>query len=136
MKLMIDTNIVLDVLEERKPFLHNSQKVLKLCESSIVKGYVSASSITDIFYLVKKALGSTEKAYQALSRLFQVVHVLPVTERDIRTAFQQRAKDFEDCLLATCAKADGCDGIVTFLLSTDAMDLPDVVRTLLGGLLR
>ena len=113
MRLVIDTNVILDVLMERMPFYPLSKKVLTLCDKGKVKGFVSASTVTDIFYLTRKALGNTEVAYKAIGDLLLIVKVLPVTGDDVTRAFMQKAKDFEDCLLATCAKSNGCDGIVT-----------------------
>ena len=113
MKCMIDTNIILDVLTEREPFYADSKAVLSLCEEKKLQGFISASTATDIFYLIRKALGSTEEAYKALGHILNIVKVLTVTNDDVNTAFLQKAKDFEDCLLATCAKSNKCDGIVT-----------------------
>ena len=113
MRCMIDTNIILDVLMEREPFFENSKAVLSLCEEKKIQGFISASAATDIFYIIRKALGSTEQAYNALGHILNIVKVLTVTNDDINTAFLQRAKDFEDCLLATCAKSNRCDGIIT-----------------------
>ena len=62
MKIMCDTNVILDVLLEREPFVEDSYKVLKLCEEHKIDGFVSASSVTDIFYLVRKYTHSTELA--------------------------------------------------------------------------
>ena len=113
MRLMIDTNIILDVLLEREPFFGQSREVLKLCENKEIDGFISASTATDIFYLVRKALGSTEEAYKALGHILNIVKVLTVTNEDVNKAFTQRAKDFEDCLLAVCSISNKCDGIVT-----------------------
>ncbi len=113
MRLMIDTNIILDVLLERDPFFKDSKAVLDLCENKKVIGFISASTATDIFYLVRKALNSTEEAYTALGHILNIVKVLTVTNNDVNTAFIQHAPDFEDCLLATCAKSNKCSGIVT-----------------------
>ena len=52
MKIMCDTNVILDVLLERESFVEDSYKILKLCEEHKIEGFVSASSVTDIFYLV------------------------------------------------------------------------------------
>ena len=113
MRLMIDTNIILDVLLAREPYFEYSRKVLDLCETGEICGFVSASTVTDIFYLVRKALGSTDEAYTALGHILNIVKVLTVTNDDVNQAFLQRARDFEDCLLATCAKSNQCNGIVT-----------------------
>ena len=113
MRLMIDTNIFLDVLTKREPFYEHSKAVLNLCESKKVQGFLSASSVTDIFYLVHKLLHSTDLAYQALGSVLDIVKVLTVTNDDVLNAYITRAADFEDCLLATCAKSNRCDAIVT-----------------------
>ena len=113
MRLMIDANIFLDVLTKREPFYEHSKAVLNLCESKKVQGFLSASSVTDIFYLVHKLLHSTDLAYQALGSVLDIVKVLTVTNDDVLNAYITRAADFEDCLLATCAKSNRCDAIVT-----------------------
>lgn len=113
MRLMIDTNIFLDVMAKREPFFADSKAVLELCESKKVYGFLSASSATDIFYLVRRQLHSIELAYKALGSVLDIAKVLAVTNEDVLNAYIQRASDFEDCLMATCAKANKCDAIVT-----------------------
>ena len=113
MRLMIDTNIFLDVLLQREPFFESSKAVLKLCEDKKVQGFLSASSATDIFYIVRKGLQSTDAAYKALGSILDIVKVLTVTNDDVLNAFMQKAADFEDCLLATCARSNKCSAIVT-----------------------
>lgn len=113
MKIMCDTNIIIDMLLEREPFVEESCKVLSLCEEHQIDGFVSASSVTDIYYLVKKYTHSIDLAYKAVGKLLEIVKVCSVTNNDVLVAFQKRAKDFEDCLVATCAKSIHCDYIVT-----------------------
>ena len=113
MKIMCDTNVIIDVLLEREPFVEDSCKVLSLCEEHKLDGFVSASSVTDIYYLVRKYTHRTDLAYNAIGKLLEIVKICSVSNNDILTAFQRKAKDFEDCLLATCAKAIRCDCIVT-----------------------
>ncbi len=113
MKIMCDTNVIIDVLLEREPFIEDSYKVLKLCEEHKIDGFVSASSVTDIYYLVRKYTHNTDMAYKAVGKLLEIAKVCGVTNNDILIAFQKKAKDFEDCLVATCAKSIHCDYIVT-----------------------
>lgn len=113
MRLMIDTNIFIDVLTKREPFYTASRAVLELCEAKKAHGFLSASSVTDIFYLIRRQLHSTELAYDALGAVLDIVKVLTVTNEDVLNAYMQRASDFEDCLLAVCARANKCDAIVT-----------------------
>ena len=95
MKILCDTNIILDVLLERQPFVEDSYKVLSLCEEHRLEGFVSASSVTDIYYLVRKYTHSTELAYQAVGKMLEIVKVCSVTSNDVLTAYQRKAKDFE-----------------------------------------
>ena len=113
MRALIDTNILLDVLMRREPFFESSKAVLTLCENRTVQGLVSASAVTDLFYITRKALGSVEDTYKVINSILNLVRVLTVTNEDVMNAFQVRARDFEDCLMATCAKSNQCDGIVT-----------------------
>ena len=113
MKIMCDTNVIIDVLLEREPFAENSCKILSLCEEHRVDGFISASSVTDIYYLVRKHTHSTDLAYKAVGKLLEIVKVCSVTNNDVLTAFQRKARDFEDCLMATCAKSIRCDYIIT-----------------------
>ncbi len=113
MKCMIDTNVFLDVFLGQEPFFSASRDVLSLCEKKKIHGFISASSATDIFYIIRKRLGSTQKAYDALGNVLNIVKILTVTNDDVNTAFLAKAKDFEDCLLATCARSNRCDAIIT-----------------------
>lgn len=113
MRIMCDTNILLDVLLDREPFAGDSASVLKLCEEGKAEGFVTASCVTDIFYLVQKYLHSHDLAYNAIGKILEILKIAPVTNNDVLTAYQARASDFEDYLLAVCAKAVGCKCIIT-----------------------
>ena len=125
MKIMCDTNIFLDVLLEREPFVDDSSKILRLCEEHKLDGFVTASCITDIFYLVRKYTHSVNLAYKAIGKVLEIVKVCSVTNNDILMAFQQKATDFEDCLVATCAISIHCEYIITRNKKDfDAFDIP------------
>lgn len=113
MKIMVDTNIIIDVLLEREPFVEDSCRLLSLCEEHRIDGFISASSVTDIYYLVRKYTHSTELAYKAIGKVLEIVKVCSVTNNEVILAFQKKAKDFEDCLVAVCAASIHCDYIVT-----------------------
>lgn len=92
MKIMCDTNVIIDVLLEREPFIEESYKVLKRCEEHKIDGFVSASSVTDIYYLVRKYTHSTDLAYKAVGKLLEIAKVCSVTNNDILIAFQKRQR--------------------------------------------
>ncbi len=113
MKIMVDTDIIIDVLLEREQFVEDSCRLLSLCEEHRIDGFISASSVTDIYYLVRKYTHSTELAYKAIGKVLEIVKVCSVTNNEVILAFQKKAKDFEDCLVAVCAASINCDYIVT-----------------------
>ncbi len=113
MRLMIDTNIFLDVMLCRRPFFDHSRDVLDLCEKKKAHGYISASCVSDIFYIVNRYSKRAGFAYRALDQIFEIAKVLTVTNDNVISAFIQYPDDFEDCLLAECAKTNKCDAIVT-----------------------
>ncbi|MBR4345562.1 MAG: PIN domain-containing protein [Oscillospiraceae bacterium] len=113
MKVMIDTNIILDVVFDREGLADTSAKILRMCEDKRLNGVITASSITDIFYIVRKHLHSKDSAYEVLEKIMEMVDIVTVSGEHIKTAFQKRANDFEDCLMSVCAESNRCDFIVT-----------------------
>ena len=78
-----------------------------------IEGYTTASCITDVFYFVRKHLHDTERSYDAMENLLGILQVCEVSDRHIREALRLRRPDFEDALVAACAKSVLCDYIVT-----------------------
>ena len=113
MRLLIDTNVILDVLMEREPFCRSAQAVLMAVAEEKAQGFITASSVTDLYYLLRKHLHSQQEAKQALMGLLAVVEVLDVTGSDCERAFELQMPDYEDALLAWCAKRHKIDRIVT-----------------------
>lgn len=75
--------------------------------------YITASSATDIFYIVRKETHDTGRTYVIMENIFRLAAVLSVTEKDIRDAFEQRWKDFEDCVQYMIGKNNRMDYIIT-----------------------
>lgn len=112
-KVMIDTNIILDVFLEREPFYEASAKVLNLVYDQLITGAIPASCITDIYYIARKISHNKEKSYKAIELVTRILEICDVTSDMIHSAFEINADDFEDCILAECAKANSCDYIIT-----------------------
>ena len=113
MKLLIDTNVILDALMARKPWAASAQAVLLAVAAEQVEGYISASSFTDLHYLLRKHLQDREKTRQVLLGLLSSVNVLDVNGTDCERAFELPMPDYEDALLAYCGKRHKMDYIVT-----------------------
>ncbi len=103
MKIFLDTNLILDVLAERQPFYENSRRIWELVEKRDLTGHLSATTITDIFDIIKKQLGM-ERAYETIGKILAVFNIISVSETDIKKALNLGLKDFEDALQLVCAK--------------------------------
>ena len=113
MKLLIDTNVILDVLLRREPFFRAAAAVLDLSQRTDVQEYVSASAITDIYYIANRQLKDRTSAQDLLKPLLMVVSVAAVSEQEIRSALDLSWADFEDCVQYSVALLNEMDGIVT-----------------------
>jgi predicted nucleic acid-binding protein len=87
--------------------------VVFLSEKSVIDGYVSASAATDIFYIVRKDFQDSDKAYDAIEKLFQAVKIAAVDGEAIDGALRLRWGDFEDCVQFVAARELNSDYIVT-----------------------
>lgn len=113
MKIIIDNNVILDVFQNREPFVRFSSRVLRLVETKQIKGYVTANSITDIHYVLNRSLKDKEKVYTTMDVLLQFIDVVDVTAKDIKKALHPEVIDFEDELISVCAKRANIDYIIT-----------------------
>jgi len=113
MRILIDTNIILDALMERMPWARAAQDVLLAVAGDKAEGCITASSFTDIYYILRKHLKDKEQLKQMLLGLMSVIKVLDVNGADCEKAFYLPMTDYEDALLAYCAKRHKADYIVT-----------------------
>lgn len=111
MKVLIDTNVIIDALQSREEFLEDARRVI--LGVGDYDGYITASSITDIFYLQSKYYRDKKEAKEKLEELLEIFGVLDVTEEDCRGALRGRMVDFEDAVLVEVAMRNGVDIIVT-----------------------
>jgi predicted nucleic acid-binding protein len=113
MKLLIDTNVVLDLILKRELFYQNAIDVLSLAKRDDVQEYVSASAVTDIYYITYRSLRDRNKVRQLMKELFVIVRVAGVTKQEIKEALELDWKDFEDSVQYSVALLQEMDGIVT-----------------------
>ncbi|NLY53384.1 MAG: PIN domain-containing protein [Firmicutes bacterium] len=113
MRILVDTNIVLDILLKREPFFESSYEALKQALENDVACFISASAITDIFYLLRKGLGDTCKAKEGIERLLQLLSIADVQLVDIQTALSDAMPDFEDAVVHAVAYRYKVDYILT-----------------------
>ena len=112
MKVLFDTNVILDVLLERQPYLVSATKLMAAAETSQVSGYLGATTITTIFYLYAKA-SSSRDAKKTLDKLLQIFNIASVNRSDLHAALTSDFKDYEDAVLHEAGLRAGVDCIVT-----------------------
>lgn len=112
MKVLLDTNIVLDVLLDRKPHSTNSAEVFRLIEEGEADGMLCATTITTLDYLLSQSMSRVE-ARSVLSQLLKLFEVASVNRVVIEEAVVSRMNDFEDAVLDHAAQNSGADMIIT-----------------------
>ena len=112
MKILIDTNVVLDVLSNRAPHAEASAKVLKLCEVKKIDGYISALSIPNIVYILRKELNG-ERVKEVIGQIALILNFVDLKGEDLGKAAALEFNDYEDALQSVAAKRIRADYIVT-----------------------
>ena len=113
MKVLIDTNVIVDYLAERDPFFISAKEIIEACQNETIFGCVSSQSIADIYYILRKDFSVSERK-RILLALCRLLHVEGVDRVKLTTALENDDfSDFEDCLQMQCAIAFGADYIVT-----------------------
>jgi predicted nucleic acid-binding protein len=118
--LLLDLNVLLDVILDRKPGVRAAARLWAVLEQGGGRGVIPAHGVTTIFYILEKARGAVF-ARRAVEQLLQVFAVAPVTDVVLRRALVLAWRDFEDAVCAASAEAAGCDAIV----SRDPAGFPD-----------
>lgn len=112
MRLLIDGNIILDVLQNREPHVVDSAKIWKLCETDQAEGYVSGLTFSNLVYIMRKEL-SPEKINEVFKSLGLIFRFTDLTVSDLTKAAEQQWDDFEDALQAATAERIHADNIIT-----------------------
>lgn len=113
MKILVDTNIIIDALTGREPFREEAEQIFLLAANQMGDMYIAASSATDIYYLVRKYLHSTEQAKSVMAKLYELFYILDVTAGDCKNALLTDMIDYEDSVISCCAAHNNIDYIVT-----------------------
>ncbi len=113
MKVLVDTNVIIDALTSREPWKDSAEKIFIMAANHIIDMYMTASSATDIYYLVRKYLHSTENARIVMGKLYSLAGILEVSEKDCMEALASSINDYEDAVVEQLAGRTGVDYIVT-----------------------
>jgi predicted nucleic acid-binding protein len=97
MKILLDTDVILDFFFDRQPFSEDAAKILSLCESGKITGFITPVIISNLYYILKRA-APHDKVIEKLSQLIEIVDILPMNRKIVMKALQSAFKDFEDAL--------------------------------------
>ncbi len=113
MRVLIDTCVIIDALQARAPFAEAAQKIFIYSANQQFEGYITAKSVTDIYYLTHRLTHSDAETRKILSKLFTLFHVLDTASLDCRKAISSEISDYEDAIMAETAIRSEMDCIVT-----------------------
>ena len=124
MNVMIDTNVILDDILSREPHRVNAGKIMELVTGQQILGYITANTLTDIYYLIEKHRG-WRLAREAVKKILRTLQIIAVNGDDCERAIYSPMLDFEDALVVFCAAKAELDYIVTndrgFLADTNLL---------------
>ncbi len=113
MRALIDTCVIIDTLQARVPFAKAAQKIFIYSANKRFEGYITAKSVTDIYYLTHRLTHSDAETRKILSKLFMLFHLLDTTSLDCRKAISSEIGDYEVAIMAETAIRSEMDCIVT-----------------------
>lgn len=113
MKILADTNVIIDALTSREPWKEDAEKIFLMAANQSIDMYITASYATDIYYLIRKYLHDTEAAKKIMEKLFSLVGILEVTAEDCIEALVSSANVYEDAVVEKVASRKNMDYIVT-----------------------
>ena len=113
MKVLLDTCVVIDLLQKRMPFFEDAHTLFLAVANQQFEGYLSAKSITDIYYLMHRCLHDDKATRKALETLLKLLSILDTTDMDCRNALLSPVSDYEDALMIETAARTAMDCIVT-----------------------
>jgi predicted nucleic acid-binding protein len=110
MKVFLDTNILMDFVENRESREY-AETIIELGKTGAIQLFASYLSFANMGYILRRR--SKEDRYRLLSSVRNIVTVLPCDDKQLDEALANPVNDYEDMLQYQCAVAAGCDVIVT-----------------------
>ncbi len=130
MRILVDTNVILDIVQKREPFFADSYQALRKAIETDTECLISASAVTDIFYMLRKTFQSAQKAKERIEQLSQIVTFADVQGIDIHTTLVRAMPDFEDAVVDAVAERNSASYILTRNVKNfDGSSVPAITPT-------
>jgi predicted nucleic acid-binding protein len=111
-RVLLDTNIILDIALKREPHFTLSKKIFELIDHKRIIGFITATTVTDIYYIFRKEKGK-KLALEFIWNLIEVIDVIGVDRDTIVQALKNGLNDFEDAVQVSAAKTNDIEIIIT-----------------------
>lgn len=112
MRILLDTNIILDIALRREPHFTFSVQAFKAIDNKIVFGFVTATTITDIYYIAKREKGH-QIALDFISNLIEIIDIIGIDRNIIIKSLVSQISDFEDAIQSISSLLNNIDYIIT-----------------------
>ena len=112
MRILLDTNIVLDLLLEREPFVDFAEEIFVMIEEQKIEGFLCPTSITTIYYLLNKNLDK-KRCNDAMKTLLSLFNIIELNKKILLKSLENSGVDFEDSVIYTSASFADIDIIIT-----------------------
>jgi predicted nucleic acid-binding protein len=137
MRVLVDTNIVLDFLQEREPCLENAVRLFEGIDAGEIEGFIAATTITNIYYIIRRVAGGGV-AQDAIAQVLADLNICEVNREVLEQAIALGFRDFEDAVQYVCGVVNNVDAIVTrdvsgFIGAEIAVVLPEELDTISGS---
>ena len=113
MKVMFDSNVIIDALTERDINYKAARQLIRYAASGKIKGYITAKQITDIYYVVRKYYSREEQRKALIKTILNTFEVLPTLKSDIAYCLNSQINDLEDALIDEVCSANCIGYLVT-----------------------
>ena len=113
MRVLVDTNILLDVFLQRDEFLPESTDIWLANEQGLFEGYISAMTPVNIYYIARKTLQDKDDARNLVSQILNLFHICALTKAELQNALSLPFADYEDAVQTASALMENLDAIVT-----------------------
>ncbi|MBQ7508550.1 MAG: PIN domain-containing protein [Spirochaetales bacterium] len=113
MKVIIDTDIALDMMANRQDFQDDAAKVFTICIGGLAQGYFTSNSVCDLHYVLHHIFHDEHQTRSVLETWLNLMKILEVSEEDCIKALGSQITDYEDAVIAQVARRNSCDYIVT-----------------------
>jgi predicted nucleic acid-binding protein len=110
--IFIDSDVILDIIFERKPYYYSSQKILSLVEKNYFTGFTSSLILANCYYIISNHKNKVT-AQKTISKLRSILTILPFTDKEIGESLNSNINDFKDGAQYFIAVNNGLDTIIT-----------------------